>query len=93
MIGCSPNLTYRGSVTFSDKNLHFIYSINRAIYRPSDHTVGRPPGLRFELGTGGPEAVTLYSDGLTSTPPNRFIELAGVIGWRRQFSYGLYSNI
>ena len=33
-----------------------------AFCRPSDRTVGRPPGPKFELGTGSLEAATLTSD-------------------------------
>ena len=33
--------------------LIYLYSINKAICRPSDHSMERPRGPRFELGTGG----------------------------------------
>ena len=48
--------------------LHYFYSITVRIFRPSDRTVGRPPGPgpRFEPGPGGPEVGTLQRQ--TTTP-------------------------
>ena len=39
------------------------------ICRLADHTVGRPPGPRFEPGTGGPEA------GMLTTRPQHLLKV------------------
>ena len=55
-----------------------LYNIHRAICRPSDHSVGRPPGPRFEPGTGGSSGMdTNYQ---TTTPPTRPPHLPANIG-------------
>ena len=60
-----------------------------AIYRPSDHTVGRPRAYRFEPETGDLEAETL-----TSRPPTTpyYVSLLMII-YKKYFGFGFCRNI
>ena len=59
VLGLCPTYSLFSFVYSQGFWIHYLYSINSVICRPSGHTVGRPPGPNLEPGMGSPEAGTL----------------------------------